>query len=528
MTSAGPTDPTRTGDDAVARPEPAAVAAASARVAPEPEYGFPRALWRGLARIPVPPPADPRTWRSPLRGTWLTSVFASVLLVGLPIVILTGLMSYIAYGPQFGQAIPGDVGYLHLPFFDWPSNPSWFYRLTQGLHVTLGMVLTPVVLAKLWSVVPKLFVWPPVRSARPAARAHLPARPRRRRPLRVRHRPDELAVRLLVGLRVLHRPLLRGLGLHRRLRDPRGDQAPDDAAGAPRRTGRHRRPRALAARLARRDRARTDRPHRAGGARPEPAHALATRADRDGRRREPAGGGPLHRADLGPAAAAGAALAARAVLRERPRRLPDQPHARRLRDRPGGARRRVAAPAHRRVECGVAEPPRAARHAAAHRDAADRVRRGVVGDPDLDRRPAARPRRARGRPRAGRRVRAVDRDLGRLRPRDAADEPGPEPGRAAGAGGRQRGRGDRRPVPGPRLPRADHRPGAARGPQHQVGLVDRLPGAPDAACLADASTARTRCTCSPWWAASPWSGTWSRSSGPTRASSPWRSGSSGP
>jgi hypothetical protein len=31
-------------------------------------YGFPRPLWRGLARIPVPPPLSPRTWRSPLRG----------------------------------------------------------------------------------------------------------------------------------------------------------------------------------------------------------------------------------------------------------------------------------------------------------------------------------------------------------------------------------------------------------------------------------------------------------------------------
>lgn len=134
------------------------------RVAPEPEYGFPRALWRGIGRIPVPPPAHPRTWRSPLRGTWLTSVFGAVLLIGLPIVILTGLMSFIAYGPQFGQAIPGDVGYLRLPYFDWPANPSWFYRLTQGLHVVGGMILTPIVLAKLWSVVPKLFAWPPVTS----------------------------------------------------------------------------------------------------------------------------------------------------------------------------------------------------------------------------------------------------------------------------------------------------------------------------------------------------------------------------
>lgn len=134
------------------------------RTAPEPGYGFPRPLFRALARIPVPPPFHPRTWRSPLRGTWLTSVFGAVLLVGLPIVILTGLMSYIAYGPQFGQAIPGDVGGLHLPFFDWPTDPSWFYRLTQGLHVVGGMVLTPIVLAKLWSVVPKLFAWPPVTS----------------------------------------------------------------------------------------------------------------------------------------------------------------------------------------------------------------------------------------------------------------------------------------------------------------------------------------------------------------------------
>ena len=132
--------------------------------APEPRYGFPRALWRGMGRIPVPPPFSPRTWRSPLRGTWLTSVFASVLLVGLTVVILTGLLSYIAYQPQFGQAFPAEVGYLRLPFFDWPASPSWLYRLNQGLHVVGGMVLVPVVLAKLWSVVPKLFTWPPARS----------------------------------------------------------------------------------------------------------------------------------------------------------------------------------------------------------------------------------------------------------------------------------------------------------------------------------------------------------------------------
>jgi DMSO/TMAO reductase YedYZ molybdopterin-dependent catalytic subunit len=104
-------------------------------------------------------------WRSPLRGPWLTSVLGSVLLVALPIVIVTGLLSYVAYAPQLGQAIPGNVGWLRLPAFDWPTEPSWLYRLTQGVHVGLGLVLIPVVLAKLWSVIPRLFVWPPARSA---------------------------------------------------------------------------------------------------------------------------------------------------------------------------------------------------------------------------------------------------------------------------------------------------------------------------------------------------------------------------
>jgi DMSO/TMAO reductase YedYZ molybdopterin-dependent catalytic subunit len=103
-------------------------------------------------------------FRSPLRGPWLTSVFGLVLLVMLPIVIVTGLLSYIAYEPQLGQAIPADVGWLRLPDFSWPTRPSWLYRLTQGLHVGLGLVIIPVVLAKLWSVIPRLFVFPPARS----------------------------------------------------------------------------------------------------------------------------------------------------------------------------------------------------------------------------------------------------------------------------------------------------------------------------------------------------------------------------
>jgi DMSO/TMAO reductase YedYZ molybdopterin-dependent catalytic subunit len=107
----------------------------------------------------------PRRWKSPIRGPWLTSVFALVLLVGLPIVVLTGMLSFLAYGPRFaGNAYPAHVGLLHLPYFDWPTRPVWLYRFTQGLHVIVGLALVPVVIAKLWSVMPKLFTFPPVRS----------------------------------------------------------------------------------------------------------------------------------------------------------------------------------------------------------------------------------------------------------------------------------------------------------------------------------------------------------------------------
>ena len=127
---------------------------------PEPRYGYPAPLWRALDRRR---PATPR-FRSPLRGPWLTSVFGLVLLATLPLVILTGLLDFAAYGPRFGQAFPRDVGWLRLPPFDWPTRPRWLFQVTQGLHVGLGLVLVPVVLAKLWSVVPRLFAWPPARS----------------------------------------------------------------------------------------------------------------------------------------------------------------------------------------------------------------------------------------------------------------------------------------------------------------------------------------------------------------------------
>ncbi|MCW2615604.1 MAG: hypothetical protein JWN08_2598 [Frankiales bacterium] len=111
-------------------------------------------------------PFRERSWRSPLRGPWLTSVLALVLLVGLLVLIVTGLLSYAAYDPRLGgsnEQTPGR-GALAFFLFTWPTSPAWLYRVNQGTHVLLGIALVPVVLAKLWSVAPKLFEWPPVAS----------------------------------------------------------------------------------------------------------------------------------------------------------------------------------------------------------------------------------------------------------------------------------------------------------------------------------------------------------------------------
>ncbi|WP_411129973.1 molybdopterin-dependent oxidoreductase [Streptomyces sp. x-19] len=119
--------------------------------------------WRGRGR---PRPRVRSPWRSPIRGPWLTSVLGLVLLFGLPLLFLTGLLSYAAYNPDlssWNDKTPGK-GLLGFYLFAWPTRPYWLYRVNQGVHVTLGIVLVPVLLAKLWSVVPKLFELPPVRS----------------------------------------------------------------------------------------------------------------------------------------------------------------------------------------------------------------------------------------------------------------------------------------------------------------------------------------------------------------------------
>lgn len=118
--------------------------------------------------IPATPPPGPfrhSFWKSPLRGPWMTSVLGLVLLVAIPIIAVTGFLSNAIYYPRLGgNAVGRPLGPLDFYLFSFPTHPSWLYAFNQGLHTTIGLAAFPVVLAKLWSVIPKLFEWPPVRS----------------------------------------------------------------------------------------------------------------------------------------------------------------------------------------------------------------------------------------------------------------------------------------------------------------------------------------------------------------------------
>ncbi len=115
--------------------------------------------------LPGPPPGPfrPGFWRSPLRGPWMTAILGYTLLVALVLVTVTGFLSHSAYEPGLGRnaIVPRDAD---LPTIPWPASPWWLYAATQGIHVSVGYATVPLVLAKLWSVIPRLFAWPPVTS----------------------------------------------------------------------------------------------------------------------------------------------------------------------------------------------------------------------------------------------------------------------------------------------------------------------------------------------------------------------------
>ncbi len=79
-----------------------------------------------------------------LLGTWLGITFTTCM--------VTGLYSH------FGQHPPAGIAF--------PSRPVALYRVTQGLHVISGIAAVPMLLAKLFTVYPKLFTWPPAKDVR--------------------------------------------------------------------------------------------------------------------------------------------------------------------------------------------------------------------------------------------------------------------------------------------------------------------------------------------------------------------------
>lgn len=81
-------------------------------------------------------------------GRWLGLAFT--------VCFVTGLVSHVMQHPP-GWLADG-----------LPSRPSWGYRLTQGLHVASGIAAIPLLLAKLWTVYPRLFARPALRSVRHA------------------------------------------------------------------------------------------------------------------------------------------------------------------------------------------------------------------------------------------------------------------------------------------------------------------------------------------------------------------------
>jgi len=88
-----------------------------------------------------------------------------LLVPAIAILALTGFVGHWAHHSELGGngtvGSAGDITALfHFPRW-WPS---WGYALSQGTHVTLGLMTLPIVLAKLWSVMPKLFRRPIVNS----------------------------------------------------------------------------------------------------------------------------------------------------------------------------------------------------------------------------------------------------------------------------------------------------------------------------------------------------------------------------
>ena len=76
-------------------------------------------------------------------------VLGRLIAVCFTVCLLTGMYSHFLQEPA--------------AWMSFPTRPVWLYRVSQGAHVATGTALVPLLLAKLWTVYPRLFSWPVVR-----------------------------------------------------------------------------------------------------------------------------------------------------------------------------------------------------------------------------------------------------------------------------------------------------------------------------------------------------------------------------
>jgi DMSO/TMAO reductase YedYZ molybdopterin-dependent catalytic subunit len=117
------------------------------------------------------PPFREGSFRSTAHDERLAAWLGIALGITFTLCFATGLLSHLVQHASL-QSQPVFTAGGWLP---WPSRPAGLYRLTQGIHVTTGLVSIPLLLAKLFVVYPHLWTWPPVRGiAHAVERAGLP------------------------------------------------------------------------------------------------------------------------------------------------------------------------------------------------------------------------------------------------------------------------------------------------------------------------------------------------------------------
>ena len=90
------------------------------------------------------------TLAAPSRGPRTAVVVGRLLAVAFLLCFGTGIYSHFIQDP--------------LPWMVFPTRPIWLYQVSQGIHITAGILCFPLILAKLYSVYPQLFTFPPVKS----------------------------------------------------------------------------------------------------------------------------------------------------------------------------------------------------------------------------------------------------------------------------------------------------------------------------------------------------------------------------